>query len=626
MKKLLVLILSLCVFGEMGAFNQSVTPANQLPAYYESIDGESGKDLLDAIQQVAKRGYRTDFRYDSCWYAFKHTDIRPDGYIWEVYSTCVFEYEKDRTSTTSQTGECKGYNREHVMCQSWFGKKTDEDLYDLHGNKMTSSMKNTPGSDIFHIYPASYGMNSRHGNRPYGEVLKADYTSANNTKYGTPVSTISVANTVAGPYIEGQITLKTNVLEPADEYKGDFARSCFGTMVKWAGEWAFNKNENGCVIFDATIDADTHYGPENNYGFTDYGLALMLKWHRQDPVSQKEVDRNNGIQLTQGNRNPFIDYPYLVEYIWGEMSGEILDFDHLLCSSDELFKLGVSNGYTGEIVEKQTDTIFWMVGNTVYDYSVLNHGSHLRYLPEEPSSCSLTSTTFMGWTNAPIAEITLDAPAVLYTQVSDFSAITTNTSYYAVFAESIGKEVEAQTISINVDETVPSNWTMTNVTQNSNASIGNFWILVKDASITSPAIDLQTLSTVTMTLRSYYSNNTVVISVDGNSVGELVAESTDMAQYTWTAPELTGTKSLQFTSKTSAATRGVNLKDIAITLGGEKATYTNYLTHCNSGTATESIGHRVEQGSSTKLLLDGQLLIVHDGKTYNAQGTMLNNF
>jgi hypothetical protein len=55
-------------------------------------------------------------------------------------------------------------------------------------------------------------------------------------------------------------------------------------MVKWAGEWTFNKNELGNIIFDATIDADTHYGPENNYGFTDYGLALMLSWHRQDPV------------------------------------------------------------------------------------------------------------------------------------------------------------------------------------------------------------------------------------------------------------------------------------------------------------------------------------------------------
>ena len=342
MKKFTLFVLSLFLIGQSFAFNCPVTPAEKLPDYYASIDGTSGKQLLDAIQQVAKIGYRTDdFRYDSVWLAYKYTDLRPDGYIWEIYSDCVFEYEKDRTSTTSQTGECKGYNREHAMCQSWFGTTS------LAGKEMSSSKKNSPGSDIFHIYPASYGMNSRRGNRPYGEVLTAANVSGNGTKYGTPIPSKTVANSVAGVYVEGHITQSTNVLEPADEYKGDIARSYFGTMVKWAGEWTFNKNELGNIIFDATIDADTHYGPENNYGFTDYGLALMLSWHRQDPVSQKEVDRNNGIQKTQGNRNPFIDYPYLAEFIWGEMSGQVLDFDQLLCSADELFQLGVSNGYLG---------------------------------------------------------------------------------------------------------------------------------------------------------------------------------------------------------------------------------------------------------------------------------------
>ena len=621
MKKLTTILLSICLSAVLFAFNQPVTPAADLPAYYETIDGTAGKELLAAIQQVAKRGYRTDdFRYDSCWYAFKHTDIRPDGYIWEVYSTCVFEYEKDRTSTTSQTGECKGYNREHVMCQSWFGKKTDEDLYDLHGNKMTSSMKNTPGSDIFHIYPASYGMNSRHGNRPYGEVLKADYTSANNTKYGTPVSTISVANTVAGPYIEGQITLKTNVLEPADEYKGDFARSCFGTMVKWAGEWAFNKNENGCVIFDATIDADTHYGPENNYGFTDYGLALMLKWHRQDPVSQKEVDRNNGIQLTQGNRNPFIDYPYLVEYIWGEMSGEKLDFNQLLCSADELFELGVSNGYLGEVIERQTDTIFWMVGNTVYDYSVLNHGSHPRYLPEEPNSCSMSSTTFMGWTDAAIAETTADAPAVLYTKASEFPAIESNTKYYAVFAEKLGTTIEPQTVSLN--KTDSTNWTLNGLKQASNKTDGAYWLLVKDASITSPEIQLETLDSIAFTMRSYQKKAIVAISVDGANIGELTAADNTMQRYIWEAPELTGTKPLCFAGADATASYGVGLSEILIYLGGETATFTNYLTHCSSGPAT-AVDEAIVPTKSQKIMHNGQLYIRVEEQVYDSMGRVV---
>ena len=615
MKKFTLFVLSLFLIGQSFAFNCPVTPAEKLPDYYASIDGTSGKQLLDAIQQVAKIGYRTeDFRYDSVWLAYKYTDLRPDGYIWEIYSDCVFEYEKDRTSNTSQTGECKGYNREHAMCQSWFGTTS------LAGKEMSSSKKNSPGSDIFHIYPASYGMNSRRGNRPYGEVLTAANVSGNGTKYGTPIPSKSVANSVAGVYVEGHITQSTNVLEPADEYKGDIARSYFGTMVKWAGEWTFNKNELGNIIFDATIDADTHYGPENNYGFTDYGLALMLSWHRQDPVSQKEVDRNNGIQKTQGNRNPFIDYPYLAEFIWGEMSGQVLDFDQLLCSADELFQLGVSNGYLGEVQDMQLDTILWMVGDTQYDCTYHLHGSKVKNMPDAPSSCSATSSTFMGWTDSPMTEVSADAPIILYTKVADFPAINTNTKYYAVFAQELTSEIQEEIIQLNVDQNNPD-WTLNNVTTSSTAAVGNFWILCKDASITSPAIDLQTLSSITMTLRSYYNHNTVVIAVDGNTIGELVATSTDMANYTWNVTEpLSGTKSLQFTSKTNTTTRGVNVKDISIRLGGTQATYTNYLTHCASGPATVLTTTTNANHAVRKIIRNGQLLIIHNGQIYNTLG------
>ncbi len=614
MKKFTLFVLSLFLIGQSFAFNCPVTPAEKLPDYYASIDGTSGKQLLDAIQQVAKIGYRTeDFRYDSVWLAYKYTDLRPNGYIWEIYSDCVFEYEKDRTSNTSQTGECKGYNREHAMCQSWFGTTS------LAGKEMSSSKKNSPGSDIFHIYPTSYGMNSRRGNRPYGEVSQSNYTSGNGSKYGTSVSSVSVVNSVAGTYVEGSI-MSTNVFEPADEYKGDIARSYFGTMVKWAGEWAFNKAEEGRVIFDATIDADTHYGPENNYGFTDYGLALMLSWHRQDPVSQKEVDRNNGIQKTQGNRNPFIDYPYLAEFIWGEMSGQVLDFDQLLCSADELFQLGVSNGYLGEVQDMQLDTILWMVGDTQYDCTYHLHDSKVKNMPDAPTSCSATSSTFMGWTNSPMTEVSADAPIILYTKVADFPAIDANTKYYAVFAQELTSEIQEEIIQLNVDQSNPD-WTLNNVTTSSTAAVGNFWILCKDASITSPAIDLQTLSSITMTLRSYYNHNTVVIAVDGNTIGELVATSTDMANYTWNVTEpLSGTKSLQFTSKTNTTTRGVNVKDISIRLGGTQATYTNYLTHCASGPATVLTTTTNANHAVRKIIRNGQLLIIHNGQIYNTLG------
>ena len=613
MKQCCTLIFLLFWVGRIVGFDCPVTPANKLPAYYETIDGTSGKQLLGAIQKVAKIGYRTeDFRYDSVWLAYKYTDLRPDGYIWEIYSDCIFEYEKDRTSTTSQTGECKGYNREHAMCQSWFGTTS------LAGKEMSSSKKNSPGSDIFHIYPASYGMNSRRGNRPYGEVLTAANVSGNGTKFGTPVKNISVTNTVAGAYVEGSITLSTNVLEPADEYKGDIARSYFGTMVKWAGEWTFNRNENGQVIFDATIDADTHYAPENNYGLTPYGLALLLKWHRQDPVSLKEVDRNNGIQLTQGNRNPFIDYPYLVEYIWGERSGQKLDFDLLLCSADERFQLGVSSGFLGQDVQTLVDTVFWMLGDEVIDRSYVYHGSQIKYLPTQPTSCSATSTQFVGWTPQPITGTSAEAPARLYNKVSQFPAVQSNIRYYAVFAQTESTEQTSHIISLNKSDSTA--WTLTALKPTRNSTDGDYWLLVKSASITSPQLDLSTLDSIAFTIRSYQSKKNIDILLDGVKIGQVTAATNTMQRYIWSAPELTGTRSLTFTSPDATASYGPGISDITLYLGGQQATYTHYLTHCAISTDITSPSTTPHY---TKILRNGQLLIIHNHHTYNTQGMLI---
>ena len=605
--------MSILVAVSLSAFNRPVTPADSLPAYYESIDGTSGKELMDAIQRVAKQGYRADdFRYDSVWLAFKHTDLRSDGYIWEIYSDCDFVYEKDRTSNTTQTGECKGYNREHAMCQSWFGTTS------LAGQEMSSSKKNSPGSDIFHIYPASYGMNSRRGNRPYGEVLTAANVSGNGTKYGTPVQTISVTNSVAGAYVEGSITLSTNVLEPADEYKGDIARSYFGTMVKWAGEWTFNRNENGRVIFDATIDADTHYASENNYGLTPYGLALLLKWHRQDPVSQKEVDRNNGIQLTQGNRNPFIDYPYLAEYIWGERSGQTLDFELLLCSADERFLLGVSNGCIGGATQVTLDTVFWMLGDEVIDCSYIYHGSTIKYLPKEPVSCSSTSTHFMGWTPQPIQSTCTQSPDKLYNKVSEFPAVQTNTCYYAVFAEVQSTDQAGQVVSLNKSDSI--DWTLTSLKPTRNSTDGDYWLLVKNASIASPQVDLSMLDSVALTFRSYQSKKNIAILVDSVNIGQVSAATNTMQRYVWSAPELTGTSSLLFTSPDATASYGPGISEITLYLGGQQTSYTHYITHCEEGAGVDAPS---VVSPYTKVLQKGQLLILRDGHTYNAQGALI---
>ena len=301
------------------AFAVSVTPAGNLPEYYAAVNNQSGKNLFDAVHTVAKVGY-DGLSYKGLWTAYKTTDTNTQGYILDMYSGCKFKVGTDQCGTYKN--ECDCYNREHSIPKSWFG-----------------GAESQPGADIFHIVPTDGKVNGMRSNYPFGEVSNASYTSGNGSKLGSS-KTISVnGKTIAGNNISA--TCSDKVFEPIDEYKGDFARGYFGTMIKWAGDYQAFTSGNGSSTFSG------NYTASGFFGLTKYGVALLLKWHREDPVSQKEIDRNNGIQKTQGNRNPFIDYPYLAEYIWGEKAGEKVNLNDLISSSDERFVPGQSNGYNG---------------------------------------------------------------------------------------------------------------------------------------------------------------------------------------------------------------------------------------------------------------------------------------
>ena len=300
------------------AFANTVTSASDIPSYYSSVDGLSGKTLFDQVHTVAKEGY-DGLSYSDVWTAYQTTDLNSDGKIWDMYGGCEFTYKSNQCG--NYKNECECYNREHSIPKSWFGG---------------SESSGTPGTDIFHLVPTDGKVNGMRSNYAFGEVSSATYTY-NGSKLGTG-STVSVSgNTIAGTDPSASCT--STVFEPIDEYKGDFARGYFGTLIRWAnGDYQAFTTGDGAKIFSSTYTAAGYFG------LTEYGVALLLKWHRQDPVSQKEIDRNNGIQQTQGNRNPFIDYPYLVEYIWGSHAGETVDLDELINSSDSRFTPGVSDG------------------------------------------------------------------------------------------------------------------------------------------------------------------------------------------------------------------------------------------------------------------------------------------
>ena len=303
-------------------------------SYYTSLNEKSGANLFNAIHTVANNGFK-QLSYDNLWTAYETTDLYPAGHanagkIWDMYSNCIFTSMTDK-DTGSGNKECQYYNREHSIPKSWFCN-------------CTTGM----GADLFHLVPTDKIVNGKRGNYAFGEVASATYTYYN-SKLGS-AKNVTITNTVLGSSFTTS-SVPGTVFEPDDEYKGDFARGYFGTMIKWTTAYTMSSGD-GAWFFNNTYDEAGHFGLAN------YGIALLMKWHRQDPVSQKEIDRNNGIQATQGNRNPFIDYPCLAEYLWGNKAGETFSTASCCGSFEANFSVG-SDGCTAcaTSVDPSTPTI-----------------------------------------------------------------------------------------------------------------------------------------------------------------------------------------------------------------------------------------------------------------------------
>ncbi len=287
MKRLLFILL-------LGSWLLTPSWAQPQAGHYTEIDGKSGEALFQAISTCAAQGH-TRLSYDELWTAFGTTDLRENNIVWDMYSDC--EYVWKTNQSTGSGKECEaGYNREHSIPKSWWGAKTES----------SSDKKYT---DLFHLIPTDANVNSTRNNNPYGEIANPTKTTGNGSKLGK----VTYGDTTFTAF------------EPIDAYKGDLARGVLGMLVHYNDDYT---KQDGALVFS------NDYTAVGNFGLTDYALNLFLKWHRNDPVSQKELDRNNGIEATQGNRNPFIDYPELVEYIWGNKKGRKLTLSSI-CSAYE---------------------------------------------------------------------------------------------------------------------------------------------------------------------------------------------------------------------------------------------------------------------------------------------------
>ena len=241
--------------------------------YYNNAKNKSDQALMTALHNIIKG--HTKRSYDQLKTDFKTTDCN-GSIIIDRYSDSQFTYGTDFCGTYNSVGDC--YNREHSIPNSWWGGLESDTAY----------------TDLHHLFPVDGWVNAERGNHPFG-----------NCSNGSPRGTGKLGTCTFTGY-------NGTVFEVADEYKGDFARVYFYFATRYMTRISSYTSGTGSVVFTSS----------SYLCLTNWAINQLLEWHRNDPVSTLETTRNDKVYGIQRNRNPFVDYPELVEYIWGNKKGQ----------------------------------------------------------------------------------------------------------------------------------------------------------------------------------------------------------------------------------------------------------------------------------------------------------------
>ena len=288
---ILLLSISANLFAQIpaGYYDSAVGSGYTLKSQLEDIINNTDENLATEYQAV-------DLGYSALYTTFETSDVdiyydhsgpipATNKVILDMYSelpsgTDSYEYiygSSQQDNGTGGTSEGQKFNREHIVPQSTF----DGD----------SPMKNDP----HFVVPSDKYVNAQRASFPYGEVPSATNTYSNGSKKGLNSNT---------GYASGY---SSTVFEPIDEFKGDIARMIFYFVTRYEAQLVNFSNLNGTyVMFDGSA----------NQAISQPFLDILYNWHVQDPVSQREIDRNNAIFTRNNNRNPFIDNPTYVQAIW----------------------------------------------------------------------------------------------------------------------------------------------------------------------------------------------------------------------------------------------------------------------------------------------------------------------
>ncbi|MGL4992998.1 MAG: endonuclease [Bacteroidales bacterium] len=530
----------------------------QAPAdYYDLVEGKSNKELKTALYTIIKEGTRLSYGSGSgaTWSGFEKSDLHPEGYVWDMYSL-------NKRYFPGSGKAPGGMNIEHSVAKSWWGG-TNNDAY----------------KDLYHLNPSDIDANSRRSNYPLGIVSNPSWDNGaikvGKNSFGTEYS--------------------DNAFEPLDEYKGDFARAylymftCYENY-SWTGTQAPTMIVKG----------------ETWPMLRPWAKDLLVQWTRQDPVSEKEINRAEEIYKLQKNRNPYIDYPELIEYLWGNMVGQPFTLNssapaitsptynstismpevHWTSTSQIMMEIKGRNLEGGNInisVTGEAAARFIVTPQTLTADQV-NSGVQIQviYTPIIAGSESVT-LTISG------ANIERDVVVTLIGSATDnFSALPAtevkSTSFVANWTPSslatdyevslYKKVVEVGNgLTVLADEdfsSFPQGWEESGYTEVKDgmirlASGSNPGIL------TSPIYDLTSPSVITIKAKKYGSDSDarIFVDVDGELVGEFLTGSAEET-FVLEIPSQTKESTIEIYA---AKNKRVYINELKIETGGDKVTY-----------------------------------------------------
>tara|TARA_B110000483_G_scaffold112853_1_gene137096 strand:+ start:502 stop:2355 length:1854 start_codon:yes stop_codon:yes gene_type:complete len=356
---------------------------SQIPSGYYNTATSTGYTLKTQLSNIiddhndqgynAIDGFMSSYDLDNYYETGSNTIL--DVYSENPSSSDPYNFTPgvDECGNYSNEGDC--YNKEHVIPQSVFSS-------------------NTPmQSDAHQLLPTDGRVNGFRGNFPFGRVNDNNLVSQSGISNPTQNGSKLGANLNSG-YSSGY---SGTVFEPINEFKGDIARIYFYFITRYENQVG---NWSSFAMFDGTSDQVLQ---------TTF-LSILIEWHLSDPVSQKEIDRNNNIYYNhQNNRNPFVDHPEYVSMIWNPATDSeaptaatnLIASNPTISSIDLSWTAGTDNiaVNTYDIYVDDTNTlstsntsitVTGLAANTEFCFTVFAKDASQNTAPSSNESCETT--------------------------------------------------------------------------------------------------------------------------------------------------------------------------------------------------------------------------------------------